>query len=94
MEVTMSHNYEVSYTSKAKNDLKKLPLGVAQNIILSINDIRDNPYSHVKKLKGTKRHPLYTHRVGEYRVILDIVDNRLLIIVMETGHRSKIYQKY
>ena len=90
----MNHNYEVSYTSKAKKDLKKLPLGIAQNIILSINDIRDNPYAHIKKLKGTKRHPLYTHRVGEYRVILDIVDNRLLVIVMETGHRSKIYQKY
>ena len=86
--------YKVEYTSKAKKDLKKLPLDVAQNIVLSISNIKDDPYSYSKKIKGTKRHSLYTHRVGEYRVILDILDNRLLIIVVETGHRSKIYRKY
>lgn len=86
--------YKVNYTSKAKRDLKKLPLDIAKNIILSINGIKDEPYSYVKKIKGAKRHPLFTHRVGEYRVILDIHDDRLLIIVIETEHRSKIYQKY
>lgn len=86
--------YKVNYTSKAKRDLKKLPLDIAKNIILSINGIKDEPYSYVKKIKGAKRHPLFTHRVGEYRVILDIQDDRLLIIVIETGHRSKIYRKY
>lgn len=87
-------SYKVNYTSKAKRDLKKLPLDIAKNIILSINGIKDEPYSYVKKIKGAKRHPLFTHRVGEYRVILDIHDDRLLIIVIETEHRSKIYQKY
>lgn len=80
-------SYKVEYTSKARKDLKKLPLDIAQNIILSINSIKSEPY--VKKIKGTKNHPLYTHRVGEYRVILDIEDNRLLIIVIEAGHRRK-----
>jgi len=86
--------YKVNYTSKAKRDLKKLPLDIAKNIILSINGIKDEPYSYVKKIKGAKRHPLFTHRVGEYRVILDIQDDRLLIIVIETGHRNKIDRKY
>ena len=76
-------SYTVKYTSKARKDFKKLPLDIAQNIILSINSI-----------KGTKNHPLYTHRVGEYRVILDIEDDSLLIIVIEAGHRHKIYRKY
>ena len=75
-------SYKVNYTSKAKRDLKKLPIDIAQNIILSINGIKAEPYSHIKKIKGVKRHPLYTHRVGEYRVILDIQDECLLIIVM------------
>ncbi len=87
-------SYKVKYTSKGKMDLKKLPLDVAQSIILSIHDIKNDPYSYVKKIKRTKSHPLYTHRVGEYRVILDIIDDSLLIIVIETGHRSKIYRKY
>jgi mRNA interferase RelE/StbE len=87
-------SYKVEYTSKARKDLKKLPLEIAQNIILSINSIKNEPYSYVKKIKGTKTHPLYTHRVGEYRVILDIEDDRLLIIVIEAGHRRTIYRKY
>ncbi len=87
-------SYKVEYTSKAKKDLKKLPLNIAQNIILSINNIKNDPYPFVKKIKGTKRHSLYTHRVGEYRVILNIEDDRLLIIVIEAGHRRNIYRKY
>jgi len=84
--------FKVEYTSKSRQDLKKLPLDIAQNIILSINSIKADPYSYVKKIKGTKNHPLYTHRVGEYRVILDIEDERLLIIVIEAGRT--IYRKY
>ena len=85
-------SYTVIYTSKARKDLKKFPLEIAQNIILSINSIKDEPHNYVKNIKGTKNHPLYTHRVGEYRVILDIEDERLLIIVIEAGRT--IYRKY
>ena len=87
-------SYKVEYTQKAKRDLKKLSLEVAQNIILSVSSIKAEPYSYVKKIKGTKKHPLYTHRVGEYRVILGIEDDKLLILVIEVGHRERIYRKY
>ncbi len=87
-------SYKVEYTSKAKKDLKKLPINIAQKIILSINNIKNDPYPFVKKIKGTKHHSLHTHRVGEYRVILDIEDDCLLIIVIEAGHRRNIYRKY
>ncbi|MBU3966700.1 MAG: type II toxin-antitoxin system RelE/ParE family toxin [Euryarchaeota archaeon] len=87
-------SYKVEYTSKARKDLKKVPLDIAQNIILSINSIKCKPYSYIKKIKGTKNHPLYTYRVSEYRVILDIEGDRLLIIVIEAGHRRKRYRKY
>ncbi|MCZ7391787.1 MAG: type II toxin-antitoxin system RelE/ParE family toxin [Candidatus Methanoperedens sp.] len=86
-------SYKVEYTSKAREDLKKLPLEIAQSIIRSINSIKDNPYPHVKNIKGTQKNPLYTHRVGEYRVILYLENERLLILVIEAGHRKKIYRK-
>ncbi|MFZ3383477.1 MAG: type II toxin-antitoxin system RelE/ParE family toxin [Candidatus Methanoperedens sp.] len=87
-------NYMVEYTSKARKDLKKLSLEIAQNIIKSIKSIKDDPYPHVKKVKGTQKNPLYTHRVGEYRAILYIENERLMILVIEAGHRKKIYRKY
>jgi len=71
-----------------------LPAEASKQIILSVSELKDDPFASVKKLKGTKRHPLYTHRVGEYRVILDILNDRLLILVLEKVHRSKIYRKY
>ncbi len=87
-------NYKVEYTSKARKDLKKLPVDIAQNIILSISNIKKDPYSYVKKIKGTQKNPLYTHRIGEYRAILYIENERMLILVIEAGHRSNIYRKY
>ncbi len=87
-------NYKVEYTSKARKDLKKLPLEISQSIIRSINSIKDDPSPHVKKIKGTQKSPLYTHRVGEYRAILYIENECLLILVIEAGHRKKIYRKY
>lgn len=86
--------YTVKYTSKARKDLKKLALEIAQSIIRSINSIKVDPYPHVKKIQGTQNNPLYTHRVGEYRAILYIENERLLILVIEAGHRKKIYRKY
>ncbi len=86
--------YKVEYTSKARKDIKKLPLEIAQGIIRSINSIKDDPYSHVKKIKGTQKNPLYTHRVVEYQAILYIENKRLLTLVIEAGHRKKIYRKY
>ncbi len=87
-------SYKVEYTSKARKDLKNLPLEISQSIIRSINRIKYEPYPHIKKIKGTQKNPLYTHRVGEYRAILYIENERLLIMVIEAGHRKKIYRKY
>ncbi len=87
-------SYKVEYTSKAKKDLKKLPLEIAQSIIRSINTIKDDPHPHIKKIKRTQKNPLYTHRIGGYRAILYIENERLLILVIEAGHRKRIYRKY
>jgi mRNA interferase RelE/StbE len=87
-------SYKVEYTSKARKDLKKLPLEIAQSIIKSINSIEDYPYLYVKKIEGTEKNPLYTHCVGEYRAILHIENEHLLILVIEAGHRKNIYRKF
>ena len=75
-------SYKVEYTSKARKDLKKLPLEIAQSIIRSINSIKNDPYLQVKKIKGAQKNLLYTNRFGEYRVILHLENERLLIMVI------------
>jgi mRNA interferase RelE/StbE len=86
--------YSVVYTPAARKDLKKLPHEVAQKVYSAVKQIRDDPYSHVKKLKASPTTPFYSLRVGEYRVVMTIENQQLVIFVIEIGHRSRIYRKY
>ncbi len=79
----------------AERDFNKLPDPDARQITDELYALADEPYprSHVKKLKGHQSSPLYSLRVGQYRVILAIEDNVMVIIVIEIGNRSRIYRK-
>jgi mRNA interferase RelE/StbE len=78
------------YSDKILKQLKKLDKLLKKRILLTLERIRIRPYAYVKKLVGV---PYFSLRVGDYRIILDIKDNKLLIFVVELGHRKKIYKK-
>ena len=86
--------YSVEYTAHAIKDMKKLPAEIKMKIFNAVGKIKEDPYSHVKKLKTSAKTPLYSLKVGEYRVIMVIKDSVLIIQVMEVGNRSKIYRNY
>lgn len=80
----------------AERDLNKIPDPDAKRIKEELYAPADEPYPrfHVKKLKGHQNSPLHSLRVGQYRIILAIEDNVVVITVIEIGNRSKIYRKY
>ncbi|MFH1310830.1 MAG: type II toxin-antitoxin system mRNA interferase toxin, RelE/StbE family [Nanoarchaeota archaeon] len=81
--------YEIILSEKAKKQLKKLNKLTQERIGSVIERIKIRPFSYdIKKLQGTS---YYRARVGEYRIILDIQQNKLIIIVIEIGHRKNIY---
>ena len=84
--------YTVTYTARARRDLRKLPAEAARRLILAIAGIREEPYQHVRKLAGFSGTPVYRFRVGRYRAVLTIEDEQLLILVLEAGDRSSIYR--
>ena len=45
-----------------------------------------------KSLKGNKA-GLWRYRIGNYRLICEIIDNKLIILVLTIGHRREIYKK-
>ena len=45
-----------------------------------------------KSLKGNKA-GLWRYRIGNYRLICEIIDNKLIILVLTVGHRWEIYKK-
>ena len=83
-------SYEIIFSDFAEKQLSKLSEDVQKRIISILKRCRIRPYPHVKKLVGSKYFRL---RAGDYRVILDIIDNKLIIHVIEIGHRKKIYKK-
>ena len=86
--------YRVDYTEKAVKNLKKLDK-YTRTFILSW--IEKNlvgcldPRAHGKALTANKKGQ-WRYRIGDYRVIADIQDNNILILVLEVGHRREIYE--
>ena len=82
-------SYEIFFTDTSRKQFKKLEKNVQERIIKTLERIRIRPEVHVKKLIGD---PGYRLRVGEYRVIIDIYKDKLIILVIKIGHRKNIYK--
>lgn len=81
--------YDIIWTAKASKQLQKLPHLVIKRIYNAVDDLKENPFqSDIKKLSGR---PFYRLRVGEYRIIFDLQKQALIILILEVGHRKKIY---
>jgi mRNA interferase RelE/StbE len=52
----------------------------------------DNPRSIGQALQGSKLGEFWKYRVGDYRLICKIEDDRLLILVLRVGHRREVYR--
>jgi mRNA interferase RelE/StbE len=81
--------YKILLSKAAVKTLDKLPNQVTENILRAIQNLITNPKPNgVKKLKGREG---YRIRKGNYRIIYDVYDDRLVIQIIAIGHRKKIY---
>jgi mRNA interferase RelE/StbE len=82
--------YEVELSQEADRQLSKLDTQIQIRIVSALERCRIRPYPYVKKLVAS---PCFRLRVGDYRVILDIKDDKLIILVVEIVHRKNLYKK-
>ncbi len=85
--------YKITFTDRAKRQLKKLDKCTAALILgwLEKNiDGCENPRMHEKGLVENKSGQ-WRYRIGDYRVICEIKDKEILILALEVGHRRNIY---
>jgi mRNA interferase RelE/StbE len=83
--------YEVKWTKTSLDQLKKLDKNITKSVMDKVEEITKNPFNFVKKLKQFN---LFRLRVGDYRVIMSIENKKMIIFVLEVGHRSVIYRNY
>ena len=81
-------SYEIIWSEKAKKNLKILDKTVSTRIVSKVESIKNDPFLFVKHLQEVA---LYSLRVGEYRVVLDIENKKIVIFVVKTGHSGKVY---
>jgi mRNA interferase RelE/StbE len=83
--------YDIEVLPAGARALKKLEPRVAARLSGAIDALADEPRPHgVKKLEGAK--DLYRVRVGQYRIIYQIHDDKLVIVVVTLGHRRDVYR--
>jgi len=82
--------YDVIFSENAKKQFQKLEQNVQKRIIAALERIRIRPESYISKLVGD---PGYKCRVGDYRIILDLDNENLYILVIKVGHRKNIYNR-
>ncbi|WP_105402088.1 type II toxin-antitoxin system RelE/ParE family toxin [Neorhizobium sp. T7_12] len=52
----------------------------------------DSPRQAGEALHGSELGKFWRYKVGDYRIICDIQDHKLVVLVIEIGHRSKVYR--
>jgi mRNA interferase RelE/StbE len=82
--------YKVEFTKSAQKELDKLPQGASKRIMKSINKLAGQPRSgSVRPMVGSTSWRL---RVGDYRVIYDILDEEVRVLIIKVKHRKEAYR--
>ena len=85
-------SYQVNLRPAAQRFLRKLRDEVLSGrLVTALRDLAENPRP-TGCLKMTGPEGFYRVRVGGYRIIYQILDDRLLVLVVDIGHRRDIYR--
>ena len=88
--------WKVELDPGAERDLDKLDFQIAKRIVRFLHErvaALDDPRSIGEALRGSKLGSFWKYRVGDYRIICDIQDQKLLILTLRVGHRGQIYDR-
>ncbi len=80
--------FEVVWTANAQDAVSELPREVGARIIRKVNAASADPFRYFERLKGG---PGWRLRVGDYRVVADILTSESRIVVHDVGHRKNVY---
>jgi mRNA interferase RelE/StbE len=84
-------SYRIAVKRSAAKALKKIPKADRKRIIDKIDSLIDNPPNpDATKMKGNN--PFHKIRTGDYRIIYEIQEDVLVILIVKIGHRKDVYR--
>jgi mRNA interferase RelE/StbE len=85
-------SYRIVFKKAAAKSLRKIPKADQKRIADKIDSLAEGPPNpDTTKMKGNN--PFHRVRVGDYRIIYEIQDEVLIILIVKIGHRRDIYWK-
>lgn len=87
-------DFTVRLTAGARKDFKSLPKNIREAFWSDLKYIAGskNPKLQLGRIKGYPE--LFKIRRGDFRIILEVLENELILLVIEAGDRKTIYRKY
>ena len=84
--------YSVEYSKEARKALKGLPRNVAKLLLEKIEVLAADPCAPNNNLRKLTNHPGYRLRVGDWRVVYLLQEERLVIAVVRIAPRGEVYK--
>lgn len=82
--------YSLQFKKSVARDLRAIPKADVARILHRIEQLADEPRPPgAEKLSSQER---YRVRQGNYRIVYEIVDDRLVVVVVRVGHRREVYR--
>jgi mRNA interferase RelE/StbE len=82
---------QIEFSRQADRQFRNLPSQIQQRLKSKIDSLATTPRPHgSEKLSGTDQ--FYRIRVGDYRIVYAVEEDRLLILVVKVGYRREIYR--
>jgi mRNA interferase RelE/StbE len=83
--------FRIEWKKSTRKDLRKLPSATVDKIIGAVEDLAENPFPHgVEKLSGSEH--AYRIRLGDYRIVYEVVAESKLVEIQRVRHRKDVYR--
>jgi mRNA interferase RelE/StbE len=83
--------FHIEWKKSTRKDLRKLPSSTADRIVEVVEHLAQNPFPHgVEKLSGSEH--AYRIRLGDYRVVYEVVTESKLVEIQRVRHRKDVYR--
>ena len=82
-------SYFIDWHPNVRKFLQKLPKEISARIVLKARDLREEPFRYLEHYEGD----YYKFRVGDYRALVDIDQQKKIVRIRYLDHRKKIYKQ-
>jgi mRNA interferase RelE/StbE len=83
--------YKIIFRKSVAQDMRRIPTRDLRRILAAIDALSDDPRPvGVEKLSGKEK---YRIRQGNYRILFEIEDEEVIVVVVKVGHRRDVYRR-